>query len=102
MTVTILRRALAGILLVFFFATLSSAQNQPAAPTSRPDGQRNDDVEEKNPPDSSATVPAPEIQNIDNQDNDSADVPPFALSTIDNETYFRMRDEHVRLMRGLL
>ena len=102
MPLTTLKRALLGFLLIFILQAVSVAQSQPSTP--QPNAQqRNDDVEEKNPPDpSTTTTPAPEIQTIQGEDNDSADIPSFALPYIDTETYFRMRDEHVRLMRGLL
>src|SRR5260221_7649840 len=103
MPLTTLKRALLRFAVIFVLQTVSLAQSQPSTAPQPNNQQRNDDVEEKNPPDPSTTTPpAPEIQTIQGEDNDSADIPPFALPYIDTETYFRMRDEHVRLMRGLL
>src|SRR5262245_11465250 len=97
------------LLLSLFFAlqTISFAQNPDPTPdpqsTPQPTvHQRKDDVDEIKPaaPPADANAQAP-VQTLDG-DHDSADLPPFSLDLTDEASYFRMRDEHVRFLRGLM
>ena len=80
--------------LVFQLSSLAQSPNQDQTPPSR-----NDDIEEKLPSQPSASTDVPSMLDTD---LDSADIPAFALGVIDTETYLRMRDEHVRFLRGLM
>src|SRR5215475_10924362 len=108
-----MRRTLSRLLFVltlfFVLRTAAFAQNPDPQPTPDPNAPqqpapapRNDDIEETRPappPDDSAPPAIP--QSLDG-DRDSADLPPFAQGLTDTERYFRMRDEHIRFLRGLM
>jgi hypothetical protein len=103
----ILSRLLFVLTLFFVLPTTAFAQDSqptpdPNAPQQPAPAPRNDDIEETQPaPQTDGSVPPATPQAIDG-DRDSADIPPFALGTVDEERYFRMRDEHIRFLRGLM
>src|SRR5215470_10370247 len=108
-----MRRSLSSLLFVltFFFVLRTAAFAQNPDPQSTPDpnapqqpapAPRNDDIEETQPaPPADNSVPTATPQAIDG-DRDSADIPPFALGSVNEDSYFRMRDEHIRFLRGLM
>src|SRR5260221_8451374 len=99
---TLLSRSLAALLLTFLLQTVSLAQNPDPQATPQPVPQRNDDVEEKNPPALAADPATGPIISVIDSDMDSPDLPAFAVGLIDAEEYLRMRDQHTRFLRGLM
>lgn len=86
--------ALAALLLLFPIAILAQTSNPPAPPP------RNDDIEEKLQ-DQSAPASTDAVATLDGE-NDTPDLPAIAIGLIDTETYLRMRDQHIRFLRGLM
>ena len=96
---TSVRWSLSALFLFVLLQFFGFAQDQSTKPTPPP---RNDDIEEKQAPAADqgvATPPAPETLV---GESDTPDIPDFARGLIDTETYLRLRDEHIRLMRGQL
>ena len=104
------RRLCLSLFSLLIFAALGFAQDDNSKP------KHNDDVEEVDT-DNSSTEPPATVQLSDTnknrakhktqdsldleQESENADVPPQFRGIIDNETYLKMRAEHIRLMRGM-
>ncbi|HMF92312.1 MAG TPA: MBG domain-containing protein [Candidatus Angelobacter sp.] len=104
---TSLSTTLCVLSLLFLLQAVSLAQNPDPQPTPDPTATpqsappRNDDVDENKPaPPPGDAAPAP-VQTIDG-DSDSADLPSFAAGQVDGQLYLKMRDEHIRFLRGLM
>ena len=82
-----------ALLLVFPLSSLAQNTSTDQTPP------RNDDIEERLPDQSPPPTDTPQM--LDG-DADYADLPAFAVGLIDTETYLRMRDEHIRFLRGLM
>jgi hypothetical protein len=89
-----LRWGLSALLLLVLQLVLFGQNQNP-----RPASPRNDDIEEKQaPPADQGVATAP--PDFLNAESDTPDVPDFARGLIDTETYLRLRNEQIRLMRG--
>jgi hypothetical protein len=75
-----------SILLLVFFTTVSFGQNTPQQSSGTGQGQ--------------AAAPVPAAADSD-ADADSADIPAFARDRISEEQYFALRDQEIRIRRGI-
>jgi MBG domain (YGX type)/Bacterial Ig-like domain (group 3) len=91
----LLRGAFFALLLLFPLAILAQTSNPTPAPP-----PRNDDIEEKLQ-DQSAPASTDAVVTLSGE-VDTPDLPAIAVGLIDSETYLRMRDEHIRFLRGLM
>src|SRR6267142_5040225 len=89
--------ALLIAMLMVFGVERSNGQVSPATDQ----GQRATTVAGKGKEANDAAEQGAEHSGDPEADADSADIPPFARGLIDEATYFRLRDEHLQLVRGV-
>jgi hypothetical protein len=98
-----------SLCLCLVFATAASGQAPdpqatptpaPAASSASDPGAATDDPATSADPNAAAPV-EPDRIDLDN-DTDSADIPAFAKGLVDSEQYLRMRNAHIRRLRGLM
>src|SRR5215467_5590263 len=90
----LLHGAFVAVLCLFQISSLAQSSN----PTPPP--PRNDDVEEKRT--DQTDPPAPDGIVTLSGESDTPDLPGIAVGSVDSETYLRMRDQHIRFLRGLM